>query len=255
MVMPEPPYLEAGAAGRCAAGLLKGLRENDRIQLSAIAASLSGAQNGAPPPGIDVEIISVPPQDRLQAWSDLARRPLGYLSRGEFGERVRQLAMTADVLHLDQTHTAWCNLGSDVPSLLHLHYLARLDMPRLPMNLRKALARFGVGAAQRQAAQRHRFLVANSSEVASELRRETPERRRDRHSARAGSRPLPPPSRRKRAGRGLHRNCRLADDLGGRAAARGKGLAARPPRAAQGDGCTWPAAEWTRSACIPPPTA
>ena len=174
MVMPEPPYLEAGAAGRCAAGLLKGLRENDRVQLSAIAASLSRARNGAPPPGIDVEIISVPPQDRLQAWSDLARRPLGYLSRGEFGERVRELAMTADVLHLDQTQTAWCNLGSDVPSLLHLHYLARLDMPRLPMNLRKALVRFGVGAAQRQAAERHRFLVANSSEVASELRRETP---------------------------------------------------------------------------------
>ena len=31
MVMPEPPYLEGGAAGRCNAGLLIGLQADARI--------------------------------------------------------------------------------------------------------------------------------------------------------------------------------------------------------------------------------
>jgi glycosyltransferase involved in cell wall biosynthesis len=174
MVLPEPPYLEGGAAGRCNAGLLMGLQADERIEVSAIAARLPGALNGAVPSGIAVEMVPVPEQDRSQAWSDLLRRPLGHLSRGEFGDRVRQLANGADVLHLDQAQTAWCDLGTDLPSVVHLHYLARLDQPRLPRNPRAAAWRFGVAAAQRQAVQRHGFLVANSTAVASELRRDAP---------------------------------------------------------------------------------
>ncbi len=174
MVLPEPPYLEGGAAGRCNAGLLLGLQADERIELSAVAARLPRALNGAVPSSIAVEMIPVPWQDRSQAWSDLVRRPLGYLSRGDFGDRVRQLAAGADVLHLDQAQTAWCNLGTDVPSVVHLHYLARLDQPRLPRNPRAAAWRFAVAAAQRRAAQRYRFLVANSTAVASELRRDAP---------------------------------------------------------------------------------
>lgn len=175
VVLPEPPFLEGGAAGRCAAGLLKGLEADERIELSAVAARGLRAPQGAPPPGIHVELVPVPRQDRLQAWSDLVRRPLAHLSRGEFGERVRQLAADADVLHLDQVHTAWCGLGTGVPSVVHFHYLARLDQPRLPRNFRTALWRFSIDTAQRRAVQRHRFLVANSSVVASELRRESPD--------------------------------------------------------------------------------
>ena len=175
VVLPEPPFLEGGAAGRCAAGLLRGLHADERIELSAVAALLPRAAKGASPPGVRVELVPVPGQDRLQAWSDLVRRPLGYLGQGEFGERVRQMAADADVLHLDQVHTAWCGHGTGVPSLVHLHYLARLDRPRMPRNPRTAAGRFGVDAAQRHAAQRHRFLVANSSLIASELRRESPD--------------------------------------------------------------------------------
>jgi glycosyltransferase involved in cell wall biosynthesis len=173
-VMPEPPYLEGGAAGRCSAGLLKGLQADERIELSAVAARLPQAPDGAPPPGVSVEVIDVPEPDRLQAWSDFMWRPLGHLSRGEFADRVRELTAGADVLHLDQVNTAWCDLGSDVPSVVHLHYLVRLDHPRTPWNPRTAAWRFGVSAAQRQAVKRHRFLVANSAVVASELRREAP---------------------------------------------------------------------------------
>lgn len=172
--MPEPPYLEGGAAGRCAAGLLKGLHAHGSLEISALAASLPRANNGAAPAGIPVEIVLVPWQERLQAWSDLMRRPLGHLSRGEFGARVRELAADADVLYLDQTQTAWCDLGTDLPAVVHIHYSARLDQPRMPRNRRAAAWRFGVVTAQRQAAQRHRFLVANSTVVASALRREAP---------------------------------------------------------------------------------
>jgi glycosyltransferase involved in cell wall biosynthesis len=175
VVLPEPPFLEGGAAGRCAAGLLKGLQADERVELSVVAARLQRAPKGAPPSGVRVELVPVPGQDRLQAWADLVHRPLAHLSRGEFGERVRQLAADADVLHLDQVQTARCGLDSGVPSLVHLHFLARLDQPRLPRNPRIAVWRFGVGAAQRHAAERHRFLVANSTTVANELRREVPD--------------------------------------------------------------------------------
>jgi glycosyltransferase involved in cell wall biosynthesis len=145
------------------------------VELSAVAASLPRAPKGAPPPGVPVEIIPVPKQERLDAWSDVVRRPLSHLSRGEFGDRVRQLARDADVLYLDQAQTAWCDLGSDVPSVVHLHFLARLDQPRLPRNPRTAVWRLTMGTAQRLAAQRHKFLLANSTPVASELRRATPD--------------------------------------------------------------------------------
>jgi len=172
--MPEPPHLEGGAAGRCNAGLLIGLQADKRIELSAIAARLPRAPDGAQPLGVSVEVIRVPWQGRLEAWSDLLRRPLGHLSRGEFGDRVRQLAADTDVLHLDQAQTTWCDLGSDVLSVMHLHYLVRLDQPRMPRNPRAAVWRFSVGAAQRRAAQRHKFLIANSMTVARELRRTSP---------------------------------------------------------------------------------
>ena len=172
--MPEPPYSEGGAAGRCAAGLLSGLHADGRVELSAIAASLPGAPKGAAPPGVPVEIVSVSAQERPEAWWDLVRRPLGHLSRGEFGDRVRRLAADADVLYLDQTQTAWCSLGTEIPSVVHLHYLALLDHPHVPRHPRALALRFGVAAAQRYAWERHRFLVANSTVVADELRQWAP---------------------------------------------------------------------------------
>jgi glycosyltransferase involved in cell wall biosynthesis len=174
VVLPEPPYLEGGAAGRCSAGLLKGLHAHERIELSALAARRPDALSGAPPPGLPVEIVPVPRQNRLQAWVDFVRRPLGHLSRGEFGERVRRLAVDADVLYLDQTQTAWCDIGTGTPSVVHLHYLGLLDQPRIPRHPRDLAARFRVAAAQRYAWQRHDFFLANSPTVAAELRRWAP---------------------------------------------------------------------------------
>jgi glycosyltransferase involved in cell wall biosynthesis len=174
VVMPEAPYPEGGPAGRCAAALLKGLAADDRIELTAVAARMTSAAVREPSPGVPVDILPVPPQAHGQAWADLVRRPLGYLSRGEFGARVRELAAGADVLHLDQVHTAWCDLGTDATSLVHLHYLVRLDRPGLPAGPRAAAQLFALSAAEGAAVRRHRFLVANSDLVASELRRRAP---------------------------------------------------------------------------------
>jgi glycosyltransferase involved in cell wall biosynthesis len=175
VVMPEPPFAEGGPAGRCAAAVLQGLHADERIELSALAADRRATGRGSPPPGVPVEVVSLPPQGRLEAWSDLLRRPLGDLSRGEFGERVRTLAADADVLHLDQVQAAWCDLGSHVPSLVHLHYLVRLDRPGRPSGLREAVQLYGFAAAERAAIRRHTFLVANSPVVAAELRRRAPD--------------------------------------------------------------------------------
>jgi glycosyltransferase involved in cell wall biosynthesis len=173
--MPEPPYAEGGPAGRCAAALLQGLHADDRIELTAVAARLPAAAIRELPRGVPVEAVAVPLQDRREAWTDLLRRPLGYLSRGEFGARVRTLAAEAEIIHLDQVHSAWCDLGTDVPSLVHLHFLVRLDRPGPPAGLRAATRLFGLGAAERAAVRRHRFLVANSPVVAGELRRRAPQ--------------------------------------------------------------------------------
>src|SRR5690242_10558442 len=160
--MPEPPYPEGGPAGRCAAALLEGLHANNAVELVAIAPKPAGAVPRELPPGVPLELVPTRPQHRAQAWSDLLRRPLGYLSRGEFGARVRTLSVDADVLHLDQVHTAWCDLASEVPSLVHLHFLVRLDRPGRPAGPRAAAQLLGLAAAERAAVRRHTFLVANS---------------------------------------------------------------------------------------------
>lgn len=173
--MPEPPYPEGGPGGRTAGALLKGLHAEERVELTAIAARSPQAAVRELSPDLPVEVVPVPLQDRRQAWTDLIRRPLGYLSRGEFGARVREAATAADLLHLDQIHTSWCDLGTEVPALVHLHYLVRLDRPGRPAGLRPAAQLYGLAAAERAAVRRHRFLVANSPVVAAELRRRAPQ--------------------------------------------------------------------------------
>jgi hypothetical protein len=86
VVMPEPPYLEGGAAGRCNAGLLMGLQADEQIGFLSTSAKLPSALDGALRPGISTQAVSVPEQGRLEASSNLLRRPLGQLSRDEFGD-------------------------------------------------------------------------------------------------------------------------------------------------------------------------
>jgi glycosyltransferase involved in cell wall biosynthesis len=170
VVLAQPPLLEGGAPGRCSIALLRGLRAHG-VEISAIAARGQWAFNGSPPSDLPVEVVDVRPANGgWLARAQLLRRPNGHLSRGPFGERVRELSASADVLHLEETHTAWCDLGLSVPSLVHPHHLTRLDA-RLPPPWRKEL--FGASLsrlADRLAAFRHRYLVASSPVIAEHLR-------------------------------------------------------------------------------------
>src|SRR6478672_12724383 len=138
VVLAQPPLLEGGAPGRCAIALLRGLRAHG-VEVSAIAARGQWAFKGLPPPDLPLEVVDVTPQNGgWRGRAQMLRRPSGYLSRGPFGDRVRELSASADVLHLEETHTGWCDLGLSVPSLVHPHHLTRLDA-RLPPPWRKEL--------------------------------------------------------------------------------------------------------------------
>ena len=179
-------------------------------------------------------MVPVRGQDRREAWSDLLRRPYTHLSRGEFGDRVRQLADGADVFHLDQVQTAWCNVGTAVPSVVH-SALPRSPRPASGSAESASEPRGGSGLPPLSAMPRSATgsSLPTPPAVANELRREAPNtdvtvvplvldpEHYEMSLDGAG------------AGRRLHRERRLADDGRSRAPTRGPGLAARSPRIAE----------------------
>jgi len=169
VVLTAPPLPEGNAPGRCAVALLRGLRGHG-IEVRAIAARRSHSIPGEVPDDLDVELVSVaPPPRSLRTQLNRVRRPRGEL-RGAFAARVRELALTADVLHLDETESAWCDEGVDVPSLVHVHYLVRRDQD-LGAPWTKGFRHVAEYAlAERAAARRHRHLVASSPLVGDDLR-------------------------------------------------------------------------------------
>jgi glycosyltransferase involved in cell wall biosynthesis len=178
VVLPQPPLYEGGAPGRCSVALLRGLRGHglDVFALSArrpLAPHERFLVNGATPPAdLPVELVEVPLQER--SWSsrvEMIVRPNGYLSRGVFGARVQDLARDADLLHLEQLHSGWCDLGTSVPALVHVHHLLRLDSSFPPPWRREFFGFTTLRASERLIALRHRYLVASSTVVASTLKK------------------------------------------------------------------------------------
>jgi glycosyltransferase involved in cell wall biosynthesis len=101
----------------------------------------------------------------------MVMRPCGALSRGSFGSRVRELAASADLLHLDQIDAAWCNADLSLPAVVNIHYLVRQDRAIRGGSLPWFVVRhLGELAAMR----RHVFFAANSPLVAAEIRRMAP---------------------------------------------------------------------------------
>lgn len=173
VVLTSPPLSEGNAQGRCAVALLRGLRAHG-VDVSAVAARRAHSITGELPDDLDVEIVPVsPPPRSLRRQLDRVRRPRGEL-RGDFAARVRELAPDADVVHLDETEAAWCDESIDVPSVVHMHYLVRLDQDLgAPWTSSfRHVAEFAL--AERAAARRHRYLVASSPLVADGLRALSP---------------------------------------------------------------------------------
>jgi glycosyltransferase involved in cell wall biosynthesis len=171
VVLTQPPLPEGGANSRCAVGLLRGLLAHG-VDVRAIAARQWFAPPGEPPDDLPVEVFDVPSEPPgWRARFLRVRQPRGELARGEFGLRVRERATDADIVHLEETETAWCDVAVSTPSLVHIHYLVRRDR-----SLRRAWTRefrdtVELDLAERAAMRRHRHLVASSPLVAAELRR------------------------------------------------------------------------------------
>lgn len=145
------------------------------VQVQCIAARQWFARPGAPPPDLPVRVVPVAPSERgwafqVQRW----RRPRGHLARTAFGEAVRETARHADLLHLEEVDTSWCDEGTKVPSLVHLHYRILRDRSLgLPWQRDfRGVAEFAM--AERAAIRRHRYLMASSPVVAADLRSRAP---------------------------------------------------------------------------------
>ncbi len=160
VVLAEPPLPEGGAAGRCARGLLTGLVAHG-LDVRAVAAG----DDPVVVAGVHVEAVPTAPEP--PGWRGRAtrlRRPRGELALGGLARRVRELARDADVVHLDEVDTAWCDEGVTAPSLVHLHYRVALDRPP------RDRAWMEYALAERAAIRRHPWLAASSPVVAATIR-------------------------------------------------------------------------------------
>jgi glycosyltransferase involved in cell wall biosynthesis len=172
VVLTQPPLPEGGAPGKTAIGLLRGLLEHG-IEVRALAARRSFSLPGEVPLDLPVEVVDVAPFGPLQARLQRVRRPLGELA-GEFADRVRAAAGEAEILHLEETETVWAGHGVRLPSLVHLHYLARRDRQLGAPWSKQFREVLDATRAERAAMRRHRHLVASSPLVADALRRGAP---------------------------------------------------------------------------------
>ncbi len=170
LVLTQPPLPEGGAPGKTAIGLIRGLQGHG-IDVRAIAARRSFSVAGEVPPDLPVEVVDVQPPGSFGARLQRIRRPVGELAAEPFAGLVREAAREADVVHLEETETAWCDEGLATPSLVHVHYLARRDRS-LGAPWRKQFREvLDLARAERAAVRRHRYLVASSPLVADELRK------------------------------------------------------------------------------------
>lgn len=173
LVLTQPPLPEGGAPGKTSIGLIRGLQGHG-IDVRAIAARRGFSVAGEVPPDLPVEIVDVEPPGAFGARLRRIPRPAGELATEPFAGRVREAAREADVVHLEETETAWCDEGVATPSLVHVHYLARRDRS-LGAPWRKQFREVvDLARAERAAVRRHRHLVASSPLVADELRTAAP---------------------------------------------------------------------------------
>ena len=173
LALAQPPLPEGGAPGRCAVALLRGLQAHG-LDVRAVAARQHFALPGQPPSDLPVELVSVEPESPWRMRLSRLRRPRGELGRGAFAAAVREAAREADVLHLEEADTAWCDEGVATPTLVHLHYLVRRDRPLGPPWRKEFRSIIEFSRAERAAIRRHRYLVASSPLVAEALRAAAP---------------------------------------------------------------------------------
>ncbi len=150
--------------------MIRGLRANG-VDVIPVAARQHFSKGVVPPDDLHVNVVDVPPRGRSwHARVDMVRRPRSNLRRGAFAERMRECAAGADVMHLEETETAWAAVGSAIPSLVHIHYLTRRDRPLGSPFHKSFYSTLEFVLAERAAARHNVELVASSPLVAGRLR-------------------------------------------------------------------------------------
>jgi glycosyltransferase involved in cell wall biosynthesis len=169
IVLAQPPLPEGGPPARCAISLIQGLMSHG-VDVSAVAARQFFALPGTPPPDLPVEVIDVAPL--RGGWASLRplRRPRCELGEARFRSHVARLARDADIVHLEEIDTAWAYGGVGAPTVLHLHYLVRMDRDFGKPWRRQFREVLEFELAERRGVRHHRSLVASSPRVAEALR-------------------------------------------------------------------------------------
>lgn len=174
IALTQPPLPEGGAPGKCAIGLLRGLTAHG-LDVRAVAARQSFALPGDPPADLPVEMVTVRPEPSVVRTRALAYlRPRGELGRGQFATRFRAVAAEADVAHLEETEAAPAGRGLALPTVVHVHYLARRDRGLGAPWRRQFRDVALLTLAERRAVAGRPYLVASSPLIAEALRRSQP---------------------------------------------------------------------------------
>lgn len=175
VALTQPPLPEGGAPGKCAIGLLRGLAAHG-VDVSAVAARQPFALPGEPPPDLPVELVTVQPEPTgLRTHALAYLRPRGELGRGPFAARFQAVAAGADVAHLEETEVVPAGRGLTLPTVVHVHYLARRDRDLGPMWRRQFRDVALLSLAERRAIAGRRHLVASSPVIAAALQRLQPD--------------------------------------------------------------------------------
>jgi polysaccharide biosynthesis protein PslH len=172
VVTSSSPHPEGSAAGRCAIGLLAGLRAHD-VEVTCVSPRRAWDPPDSPLAGVGVDLVDVPHIDRPWGSRQVrrVRQPHDGLGHPAFREAVAARAAEADVVHLDEVESTWA-IDDHPLTALHVHYRARLDQ-RLGAPWRGRFREVGEFALlERAAVRRHHHLIANTPEVAATLRRE-----------------------------------------------------------------------------------
>jgi polysaccharide biosynthesis protein PslH len=173
VVLPFPPLPEGAAAARCAVGLLGGLATHG-LDYRVLAAGAGEIAFANLPAKSSVEMVHVELPSRSQARRERLLHPKGLLARGAFAERLKVLARDADIVHFVEAQTAVALSLVDKPAVVQLHFLTRRDRSITGPWNREGRIAIELLRAEVSVRRRARWLLANSSEVADQLRASTP---------------------------------------------------------------------------------
>jgi glycosyltransferase involved in cell wall biosynthesis len=145
------------------------------VEVKAVAARRHFSLPGDPPADLPVEVVDLPTE--RSSWRsriEALRRPGGELAVPAFAERVRDAARDVDLIHLEETETAWCDVGLLTPSVVHVHYLVRRDRSLGAPWQDQFRHGLELHLAERAAMRRHHYLVASSPVIAESLKQSAP---------------------------------------------------------------------------------